>query len=108
MGTVKRDSVYRAFVSEIMRLTGEIVSRYGPRIPGTAACLDTARYLKEQFGKVCHRAYLQEYDQHPGAFYNINRILALTYATASILYLFRYASCPGSLSSLSFIAMNTG
>lgn len=89
MRTMKQDSVYKTFVSEIIRLTRQIVSRYGPRIPGTAACLDTAGYLKEQFEKVCHRAYLQEYDQHPGAFYNINRILALTYAAASIMYLFQ-------------------
>ncbi len=76
-------------ISEIINLTQEIISKYGPRIPGSEACMNTARYLEKEYKKVCDKTYLHEYSQYPGAFYNITKIIVLTYIFASILYLFQ-------------------
>ncbi len=86
---MKSNSIYNKYVSEIFNLTQKIISKYGPRIPGSNACINTAKYLEEEFKKVCDKAYLHEYVQFPGAFYNINKIIVVTYIAASILYLFQ-------------------
>lgn len=84
-----KNSNNKKYVAEIINLTASIIDQLGPRIPGSDACIKAASYLKEEFKKVCDYAYLHQYDQYPGSFYNITNIIVITYLLASIFYFFQ-------------------
>ncbi len=84
-----KNSIIKKYVDEIINLTGSIIDRLGPRIPGTDSCIKAAEHIKNEFEKNCDYAYLHRYDQYPGSFYHILDIIVISYSLASILYFFQ-------------------
>ena len=48
-----------SYVREVFDLTDDLISRYGPRIPGSRACEQAARSLKAEFERICDETHIQ-------------------------------------------------
>ncbi len=59
-------------VSEVGRrahaFVQDVVDRFGPRLTGSAACLNAADHIAKRFETVCHRTWTDDFSVHPGAF----------------------------------------
>jgi len=84
-----KSSRIRKGVAEILNVTGSLIDQVGPRLPGSEACIQAAKCLKKEFGKVCGKVYLNPFDQYPGAFYYIPTLLVIIYSAGSVLYFFQ-------------------
>jgi aminopeptidase YwaD len=73
-------------VAEIFDLTRSMISRFGPRLPGSKACLDAAAFLRNEWKTACDTASLQHFQQTPGSFYTLPAIIVGSYAAGSILF----------------------
>jgi aminopeptidase YwaD len=73
-------------VGDILARTHAFVEKCHPRLPGTPGCLRAARELRDELARSCDRADLEEYSQHPGSFFAMNKVLAVGYLAAAAFY----------------------
>ncbi len=82
----------RSWVSEAAREclaeTGELIRRFGPRLPGSAASHATAEAIRDSLALSCGAARLEPFRVHPGSFYSYTKILPVSYflAIASLFF----------------------
>ena len=62
-------------VSDVLKTTECIIDTYGPRLPGSDACLKVAVHLKKEYEKYCDRVVTIDYDQYPGSFFYMTIII---------------------------------
>ncbi len=73
-------------VQDILARTRALVEKCHPRLPGTPGCLRAARELRDELGRSCDRADLEGYDQRPGSFFAMNKVLAIGYLAAAAFF----------------------
>ena len=73
-------------VSEIFDLTRNMIRRFGPRLPGSQACLDAAAFLRNTWKTICDTMSLQHFQQTPGSFYSLPAIIVGSYIAGSLLF----------------------
>jgi aminopeptidase YwaD len=67
---------------EALRLTKELVDKYGPRLVGSEACMNTANDLQDEFAKHCDSTQADRFTLHPGAFLGWIRLMVVLYPFA--------------------------
>jgi aminopeptidase YwaD len=65
-------------------MTERIINSFGPRLPGSNACLKTADFLKKEYQKYCHRVIETDYEQYPDAIFYIPTVAAVTYIVGGL------------------------
>ena len=73
-------------VSDVLKTTECIIDTYGPRLPGSDACLKVAVHLKKEYEKYCDRVVTIDYDQYPGSFFYMTIIIPVTYIIGVMVY----------------------
>jgi hypothetical protein len=71
--------------------TKDTIERYGPRLAGTASCLNTAKCIREELEQVCGSAALETFTTHPLAFMNFYKINVAVYLIVVTLLLYNLA-----------------
>lgn len=73
------EQVTEEYVGRIFDRTIDIINKFGARLCGTDACLDTSEYLKNDMDKVCDKTYFQDFKCCPEAFLNWIRLTNYVY-----------------------------
>lgn len=73
-----------AEVQRALRLTAEIVGRYGPRLAGSEACHQAALKLAEELGRSCGSVKTEAFSHHPRAFLGHLRITAALFLMSAL------------------------
>ncbi len=63
--------------------TDDLIRKFGPRLPGSAASRATAEALRDSLAPSCTTTSLEPFTVHPGSFYSYTKILPLTYLLAA-------------------------
>ena len=66
-------------VSDVLKTTDYIINIFGPRLPGSEACIEVARQLKKEYEKYCDKVYENNFTQYPDSFFYIPSIIVFTY-----------------------------
>jgi hypothetical protein len=66
-------------VSDVLKTTDYIINIFGPRLPGSEACIEVTRQLKKEYEKYCDKVYENNFTQYPDSFFYIPSIIVFTY-----------------------------
>ena len=66
-------------VSDVLKTTDYIINIFGPRLPGSEACIEVARQLKKEYEKYYDKVYENNFTQYPDSFFYIPSIIVFTY-----------------------------
>lgn len=88
-------------IQDILEKTDSLIKTFGPRLPGSASCLQTADALKQEFAKYCDRVSENRFSLHPDAFFCIPTLIAATYLLSAIALFILHAGIL-SISMLGF------
>jgi hypothetical protein len=66
-------------VSDVLKTTDYIINKFGPRLPGSEACIKAAGQLKKEYERCCDKVYENNYTQYPDSFFYIPSIIAFAY-----------------------------
>jgi aminopeptidase YwaD len=75
-------------VSDVLKKTDSIINAFGPRLPGSDACIQVAGQLKKEYAKYCDKVDENNYTQYPDSFFYMPFVIALTYILGSFLCCF--------------------
>lgn len=70
-----------------LRLTNSMLDRHGPRIAGTRQCLNAADQIAEMLRVHCDKVVQERFEMHPGSFWNVGRVMAISYLFSVLLLL---------------------
>ncbi len=73
---------------DVLKFTGEIIDKFGPRLTGDPSTKRAAEFLKDEFGKYCDSTEIQEFDVHPNAFLGWIKLITVIYTINIILLWF--------------------
>jgi aminopeptidase YwaD len=74
-------------VADVLGLTDRLIREFGPRLPGSEACLAAADRLKTEYGKHCDRVFTDDFDLAPDAFFYTPSIVAATYLAGCLFFM---------------------
>ncbi len=77
--------VGRETVLATLRLTQSLLERHGPRIAGTRQCLNAADQIAEMLRVHCDKVVEERFEMHPTSFWNLGKIMALSYLVSLLL-----------------------
>jgi hypothetical protein len=72
------------YTEQVYQETQKIIDKFGPRLAGDKASLDTADYLLESFEKISDKAEKEDFYIHKGAFLGWIKILVFNYGLAIV------------------------
>lgn len=70
-----------------LRLTASMLDRHGPRIAGSRQCLNAADQIAEMLRIHCDKVSQERFELHPGSFWNVGKIMAISYLVSVLLML---------------------
>ncbi len=73
---------------DVLKFTGEIIDKFGPRLTGDPSTKRAAEFLKDEFGKYCDSTEVQEFDVHPNTFLGWIKLLTIIFTIDVILLWF--------------------
>jgi len=73
-------------LSDVLKTTDYIINTFGPRLPGSEACIKVAGQLKKEYEKYCDKVFEDNYTQHPGSFFYMSSIMVFTYLLGLFFY----------------------
>ncbi len=89
MAKVKMEKLQAARMSKnALEMVSTIIQRFGSRLSGSSACLDTAKVLADELQPVCDRVESEAFTLHPAAFLGWIRIMVALYPIALIFFWF--------------------
>lgn len=91
--------------NKVLKETKDIVEKFGPRLAGTKAALDTADYLYDEALKYSDSTYKQDFYINKGAFLGWIKIIVILYVIGLIAFSFKYPIITLSLSLFSLITL---
>ena len=62
-------------VRETLDIVRTMIDKFGPRLAGTDACRKSAADIKKRLRPLCDRVAGEEIELHPGAMWNMGRII---------------------------------
>jgi hypothetical protein len=72
--------ILKEYTEQVYEETQKIIDKFGPRLAGDKASLDTAEYLLDSFEKISDKAEKEDFYIHKGAFLGWIKILVFNYA----------------------------
>lgn len=91
--------------NNVLNETDEIIKKFGPRLAGTKASLDTADYLYEQGKNYSDQIYQDNFKINKGAFFGWINILVLFYVIGFIALILDFAIVSVILTVLSVLIL---
>lgn len=70
-----------------LRLTETMLQRHGPRIAGSRQCLNAADQIADMLRIHCDKVSQERFEMHPGSFWNVGKVMAVSYLVSLILML---------------------
>lgn len=95
----------KKITKDVIKETGAIIDKFGPRLAGTQASLDAADYLYEDATKYSDKAYTEDFYLNKGAFLGWINILVIFYILGFVFFLLRYPLVTLILLALSVIIL---
>lgn len=90
---------------DIINDTDDIINKFGPRLAGTKASLNTADYLYEQAKNYSDKSFKEDFKINKGAFFGWINILVIFYTIGFIAIIFNYYIIAVVLTTLSMIIL---
>lgn len=75
-------------VKETLDFTSSIVDQCGARLAGSESCRKAAHMIKDEMGRHCDSAKIEEFDLHPEAFLGFFKVIVPIYILSSFLLYF--------------------
>jgi hypothetical protein len=80
--------MHKTRAKSALELTGSLIERFGPRLTGSQACLDTADSLLKAATGTSDKAWTEDFTVHPGAFLGFIKVMVIIYLlSAPILFI---------------------
>ncbi|MDD3366642.1 MAG: M28 family peptidase [Sphaerochaetaceae bacterium] len=87
MAKVKMEKLQAARMGKnALEMVTSLIERFGSRLSGSSACLDTARVLADELRPHCDRVESEAFSLHPNAFLGWIRIMVVLYPLALICF----------------------
>ncbi len=74
-------------VSETLNLTRRLLQQHSDRVAGTSQCLRAARSIASLLREHCDRVDEEHFKLHPESFWNIGRIISVSYCVSALCFL---------------------
>lgn len=95
----------KKYTEEVFQKTQEIIDKFGPRLAGSKASLDTADHILKAFKENSDEAEKEYFFMHHGAFLGWIRILVFNYALAIVFMWLNLAYVSTILLALSIVIL---
>ncbi len=88
---MEKNQIKSSDAEEVLQFTDQIIDKFGPRLAGSSATKKTAELFKEEFGKYCDKAEIEEFVMHPNAFLGWIKLIVIIYTVDIVLLWFNQA-----------------